>query len=359
MPHHLLYVQDLTAQRQDCLCVAVASLLCRATRRVTLDEEYLALLRVAVRAVGELAWESAAGHRVLALYALASLACCDTRCCCKDYLVAYHLRLLRVLLEIVGESLAYSLLHGTCHLAVAELGLCLTLELWLCYLDRDYGCESFAEVFACDFYLRLLNLLRDSRVVVGVSLQCACEGCAETGEVCTALYGVDVVYVRVDVLRVVGVVHHCHFDRYALLLCLQIDYVVEEVCAVAVYVAHELLKSVLSVEHLFACLALFVGAHVAQSDADAGIEERKLAHTACYDVPLVVGCGEHCRVGPELLACTALVGLAYHFYGVERLALLVFLLVYLSVAEHLRLHACRECVYAAHTHTVQTTADLV
>ena len=80
---------------------------------------------------------------------------------------------------------------------------------------------------------------------------------------CAALYGVDVVYVRVDVLRVVGVVHHSHFDRYALLLGLQVDDVVEEMSAVAVDVAHELLESVLSVEHFLACLALFVRAHIA------------------------------------------------------------------------------------------------
>ena len=340
MPHHLLHVQNLAAQRQDSLCVAVASLLCRAARRVTLDEEYLTLLRVAVRAVGELAGKSAAGHRVLALHALASLACRDTCRSCENHLVANHLCLLRVLLKIVGERLAYSLLNGACHLAVAELGLCLTLELRLCHLDSDYGCEALAEVLACYLYLRLLYLLRDSRVVVGVSLQRACKGCAETGEVCAALYGVDVVYVRVDVLRVVGVVHHSHFDRYALLLGLEIDDVVEEMCAVAVDVAHELLESVLSVEHFLACLALFVRAHIAQGDADAGVEERKLTHTACYDVPLVVGGGEYGGVGPELLACASQVGLAYYLHGVERLALLVLLLIYLSVAEHLRLHAC-------------------
>ena len=57
----------------------------------------------------------------------------------------------------------------------------------------------------------------------------------------TAFYGVDVVYVRVDVLRIVGVIHYCHLDRYALLLGLEVDYVVEEVRTVAVYVPYELL----------------------------------------------------------------------------------------------------------------------
>ena len=80
---------------------------------------------------------------------------------------------------------------------------------------------------------------------------------------CTAFYGVDVVDVRVDVLRVVGVVHYGNLYREALLLCLEVDNVVEEVGAVTVDVAHKLLQSVLGMEHLLACLAFLVGTKVA------------------------------------------------------------------------------------------------
>ena len=57
----------------------------------------------------------------------------------------------------------------------------------------------------------------------------------------TTLDGVDVVYVRVNVFRVVGVVHYRNLDRYVVLLCLQIDYIIEEMLAVTVYVAYEFL----------------------------------------------------------------------------------------------------------------------
>jgi hypothetical protein len=79
---------------------------------------------------------------------------------------------------------------------------------------------------------------------------------AETGDVGTALDGVDIVDVRVEVLRVVGVVHDGHLDGHALLLGLQIDDIVEEVLTVTVDVAHELLQSVLGMEHFLACLAV-------------------------------------------------------------------------------------------------------
>ena len=162
-----------------------------------------------------------------------------------------------------------------------------------------------------------------------------------------------------DVLRVVVVIHDSHFDGYALLLCLEIDDVVEEVGAVTVYVTHKLFQSVLGVEYLLACLAFLVGAHVTERDTDAGVKESQLTHASCHDVPLVVSGGEDGGVRPELLACTALCGLAYNLYGIERLALLVFLLIDLAVAEHLRLHVSGERIYAAHAHTVQTTADFV
>ena len=105
--------------------------------------------------------------------------------------------------------------------------------------------------------------------------------------------------------------------------------------AVTVDVAHELLESVLCVEHFLTCLAFLVGAKVAQGYAYAGIKIGQLSHTSCHDVPLEVGCREYGGVGPELLTRTAQVGLAYNLYRIERLSLLIFLLVYLAVAEHL------------------------
>ena len=135
VPHHLLHVQNLSAQRQDGLCVTVASLLSRATGGVSLDEEYLTLLRVLVGAVGQFAGKSATGHRVLALHALAGLAGSDTCRGSQNHLVAYLLCLLRVLLKIVGESLAHGLLHSTCHLRVAEFRLGLSLKLRFSHLD--------------------------------------------------------------------------------------------------------------------------------------------------------------------------------------------------------------------------------
>ncbi len=106
-------------------------------------------------------------------------------------------------------------------------------------------------------------------------------------------------------------------------------------CAVTVHIAHKFLESVFGMEHLLAGLALVVGSQIGECDADAGIEIGQLAHTAGNDIPLEHGGGEYRGVRPELLSRAAFIGLSDHLDRIEGLALLVFLLVSLAVAEHL------------------------
>ncbi len=200
MPLHFLHIQDFSAKRQNGLEVAVAPLLGRATGGVTLDEEYLAVLGILVRAVGQLAGQPATAHGVLALHTLARLAGGDTCRGGQHHLVAYQLGFLGVFLQIERERLAHSLLHGSCHLRVAQFGLGLALKLRLGHLYGDDGCQSFAEVLAGNFYLRLFYLLGDGGVLVGIVLQRSGERHSETGEVGAAFYGVDVVHIGMDVL---------------------------------------------------------------------------------------------------------------------------------------------------------------
>ena len=137
------------------------------------------------------------------------------------------------------------------------------------------------------------------------------------------------------VLAIVGVVHHSHLDRNTLFLGLQIDDIVEEMSAVAVNVANKLLESVLGVEHLLLGVSLFIWSHICKRDGDTGIQISQFPHSLYNDVILICGSGEYGGVGPELLACTSEFSLANNLYRVERLTLLVFLLIDLTVAEHL------------------------
>ena len=69
------------------------------------------------------------------------------------------------------DSCAGASLTATCtaphHLAVAELGLGLTLKLRFHHLNRDYGCEAFAEVIRVDFNLGVFEQV----VIFGIFLR--------------------------------------------------------------------------------------------------------------------------------------------------------------------------------------------
>ena len=58
-------VEDLAAQRQHCLGLAVARLLGGAARGIALDQEYLGAIRRPARAIGELARQSGLTGRAL------------------------------------------------------------------------------------------------------------------------------------------------------------------------------------------------------------------------------------------------------------------------------------------------------
>ena len=101
----LLGVDHLAAQRQDRLEEPVARVDGRAAGRVALDEEELGGLGVADLAVGELARQRRALERALAAGQLARLARGLARARGVDRLLDDLLRVLRVLLEELGELL--------------------------------------------------------------------------------------------------------------------------------------------------------------------------------------------------------------------------------------------------------------
>ena len=106
-----------------------------------------------------------------------------------------------------------------------------------------------------------------------------------------------------------------------------------------VHVAYKLFQSLLGVEHLrLAKVAFLVGAQVGQRNGDASIQVGQLAHTTGNDVIFKFGGSEDAAIGPELLARTCFVGIAYNLHVVQGLSLFILLLVDVTVAVYLRQH---------------------
>ena len=167
----LLDVQDLAAQRQHGLEGAVAALLGRAAGRVPLDQEQLALLGVALLALGELAGQPRAVEGALPAREVARLARRLARAQGVEDLADDALRLAGVLLEEGREPLVHQALDDALDLGVAELALGLPLELRVRHLDADDRGQALARVLALDAVALLQHPGRER-----VAVQAAREG---------------------------------------------------------------------------------------------------------------------------------------------------------------------------------------
>ena len=177
---------------------------------------------------------------------------------------------------------------------------------------------------------------------------------------CTAFDRIDVVDIRVKVLTIARVVNDGHLNRNAFLLGVDVNHIGNERIAHGILVAHELAQTTFRVKNFTTRVALLVFfSLIGERDGESGIQEGQFAQTIGEDVILIFGGGENFRVGPELLARTALVGLADHFHRVEGMSLFVFLLVDFTIAEHLRKHVRGKRVDARNADTVQTTRHFI
>ena len=141
--------------------------------------------------------------------------------------------------QIVSQGFAYGLVYGSAYFVVTQLGFSLTFKLRLSYFYGDNGDQTFTEVFTRNFHFRFFQSL----AFFGVFLQYAGQCRTESGFVCTAFNGVDVVDIRVKVFAESGVIHNGAFDRNALFLGVQIDDIVNKRCVGRVQEAYEFFHS--------------------------------------------------------------------------------------------------------------------
>ena len=116
-----LHIEDLAAQREDCLVVAAAALLGGATGRVTLDDEEFGFRRVFLLAVGQLAGQGRDVERRLAPRQFSRLARSLAGGGGLDDLLHDLHSFFRVLLEPLAQLLADKALDHRAHLGGDEL----------------------------------------------------------------------------------------------------------------------------------------------------------------------------------------------------------------------------------------------
>ena len=347
----LLDVEDLAAQRQDRLELAVARVAGGAAGAVALDEEELALGRVVVRAVLELARQARVLERRLAAHEVARLARGLAGARGLERLVDDRARLGRVLLEPLGERGVRRRLDEAAHRRVAELRLRLALELRVLELDRDDRDEALVRVVLPERLVLLLD--QPGRARVGVDR--ARERGAEARQVRAALVRVDVVRERVHRRLVAVVPLHRDLDDAVLGLALERDLRLVRGRAVLVDVPHVVGEAVLGVE----LDDVVLGALVDQRQPQAARQEGHLALARLEHLEVDLGRLEDVGVGLERDRRAALGRRLALDELRRRLAAREALRPDEAVAAHLDREPLRERVDDRDADAVQAAGDLV
>ena len=192
-----LHVEDLAAQGQDGLRLAVAGLLGRAACGIALYDEQFGVLRGLGRAVGQLARQRERVQHAFAARHLARLAGGLAGLERLGGLADDALGRGRVLLEVLGQALGHGVLHQRTDLGVAQLRLRLALELRVVQLHGHDGRAALTRVVAGEVGI----LLFEDALRAGVLVDGARDGLLEAVEVRAAFVRVDVVRKRHDGVR--------------------------------------------------------------------------------------------------------------------------------------------------------------
>jgi len=256
---------------------------------------------------------------------------------------------LGVFFQVIAQGFADGLVNRTNHLIVAQLGFGLSLKLRFGYLDGNDSGKAFPEVVAGDFHLDLFQ----HPGIFGVFLERTGQSPAETGQVCTPFYGVDVVDVGKDVLVVGLVVHHGHFNGCTELLGRDVDDVFNEGFSGGVQEADKLAQTFRGMEYFLLEAAIIVdNPSVCQRQLDAGIQVGQFPQAPGQHIVFVFEHGEDLGVRFERNRGTSNVRGTDDTHVVNGFAALVILGIELTVTPDFGTKINGKGVDAGNTHTV-------
>ena len=346
----LLDVQNLAAQRENRLRAAVAALLGRAARGVALDQEQLALLGVALLAVGQFARQRAGVERALAPREFAGLAGGLAGARRFDALLGDLLGLDRMLFEITAQLVVQEGFDEPLDFAVAEFGLGLALELRFRHLDADDRGQPFPNVLALQALLVLFEQAERSDISVDRTRQRG----SQPDQVRPALDGIDVVGERIHVLGIALVPLQGDVDRRAVLLAAQIyDFVQRRLGASEVFDER---RDSAFVEEVMA----FIGfALVYDRDVEARIQKGEFAQPPRQDIEAELLIAEDLLIRQEDDPGAALFGRPDGFQGGLGRAAAIPLDVYLPGTFDLQFQEFGQGVDDGHADAVQPAGNPV
>ena len=187
-------------------------------------------------AVGKFSWQRTPFKRTFAQHKVARLArrFATTR---RIQRLSNHLfTVARILFKELQKSSVDRRLHNPLHFSGAELRLCLAFKLWIYELYGDDSRQPFAHIFTSEVWV----VVFDRTILSAPVVKRARQRCAESGDVRSAINGVDVVCKREQCLRPrVALILECNFNTCCSIDALQIDRSIMGGLASAIQVANK------------------------------------------------------------------------------------------------------------------------
>ncbi len=256
-----------------------------------------------------------------------------------------------MLLEILCELVVYYTVYKRSYICVAELLLCLPLELRLRQLHGDDGGDTLAHILAGYLVVALYYVC-----FYAVGVYDAGERRFEAGLVHAALGRVYVVCKRHESFTVAVVILQRDLGDGVALHAGEIYDVLMDGVFVVIEIRHKFAYAALVAQLLPLLLPL---ALVAQGDSQPSVQKRLLAHAGMKYFIVIHRIVEHLRVGLEADGRAALFRRAELFYMLGYIAAGELHAVALSVLAYLDLQPFRQRVHNGRAHAVQTAGHLV
>ena len=353
----LFDVQHLAPEGEDGLEAGISTLCGRAACGIALDDVKLGERGIGVVAVAQFIRHLSGFEAGLAADGLAGfsggLACAVGHHGLVENEFADGGVFLKEFRQLLRDDVADKRAHG----GVAELGLCLALELRLGQLDGNDGGQTFAHIVAGDLVVALDIALFDA-----VGVEHVCQRPLKALLVHAAFWGMDIVCKRDDVGVERVVILQRDLRRVVSLGAGHIDDLLVDRRFVAVVPADEFADTALVAHGVHAFLFRLVrrfDALVADGDVQTGVQERLLAHTGMERFVVIFQRVEHLGVGLEGDLRAVLVRGADDAHFLGNMAAGEFHLINFPVLADLDLQPLGKGVDDRRAHAVQTAGDLI
>ena len=190
-----------------------------------------------------------------------------------------------------------------------------------------------------------------------ISLQRRSQRTFKTGQVRTAFYRIDIIYIRKNILRKSGIVMQCHFDRHTIFLRRNINGIVNQAFTGIIQELNKLAQTMFRIKRLMFRFVRFRTniPFICNRQSDSFIQIRQLAQTSRKDVIFIFSHIKNRIIRQESHLRTGALSFSYNFHISDRHSFVILLSPDFSIPANFSHQRARQGIHTRDTDTMQTT----